>query len=36
MNVPMIIDNEMTTLKNFHDVTTPTNNLAGFIISEFL
>ena len=26
------IDNEMTTPKIFHDVTTPTENLAGFII----
>lgn len=28
--------NEMTTPKVFHDVTTPTESLAGFIVSDLL
>ena len=30
------IHNEMTTPKNFHDVTTPRKNWAGFIIADLL
>ena len=32
----VFIDNEMTTPKSLHDETTPTEKLAGFIISDFL
>lgn len=30
------IHNEMTTPKGFHDATTPTENVVGFIISDLL